>query len=152
MGAVTVESYYAKKPSVVNYIGIPMEEEAGCKVLIFIEDVTDKMRLEGEILRAHKLESVGVLAGGIAHDFNNILSIILSNVSFARINVTGNPEMSEALQEAENATRRARELTQQLLVFSRGGMPVKKVVDIDKLLKDTTLFALQVGRAVFNIP
>jgi PAS domain S-box-containing protein len=144
---VKIDSYYAQKPAIVNYRGILIQEEAGKKALIFVEDITDKLRLEEELMKAHKLESVGVLAGGIAHDFNNILSIILSNVSFARIHAFDDPALRDPLLDAEKATRRARDLTQQLLVFSRGGMPVKKVVNIDAVIMETANFALQGSRS-----
>ena len=147
INAAKIESYYSNKPATVNYRGIFMQEESGPKALVFVEDITEKLRLEEELRRSHKLESVGVLAGGIAHDFNNILSIILSNVSFARINALDNAILQEPLLEAEKSTRRARELTQQLLIFSRGGLPVKKVVSIKKIIVETTNFALQGSRS-----
>jgi len=144
---VKIDSYYSKKPTIVNYRGISVQEGLNKKALIFVEDITDKLHLEEELMKAHKLESVGILAGGIAHDFNNILSIILSNVSFARIHVFDNPTLRDPLLDAEKATRRARDLTQQLLVFSRGGMPVKKVVNIDTITMETANFALQGSRS-----
>jgi PAS domain S-box-containing protein len=110
-------------------------------VLVF-RDITEKRRMQEEILNAQKLESVGILAGGIAHDFNNILTAILGNISIARINAKPGDKSFERLTEAEAACTRAKNLTQQLLTFSKGGTPIKKAASISKLLKDSTSFAL----------
>lgn len=82
--------------------------------------------MEAELLRAQKLESVGLLAGGIAHDFNNILMSILGNISLSRMEGVSPEEVTESLSEAEAACEQAKNLTQQLLTFSKGGNPVKK--------------------------
>ncbi|MCX6096980.1 MAG: PAS domain S-box protein [Caldiserica bacterium] len=85
-------------------------------------DVTDRVRLEHELQRMDKLESLGVLAGGIAHDFNNMLTGIIGNISLARIE--DDPERSRVLlQEAEQEILQARGLSQQLLTFAKGGRP-----------------------------
>ncbi len=105
-------------------------------------DVTERKRLEAETARVERLESLGILAGGIAHDFNNILTPILTNISMAKAFGELNGEIDEMLTEAEEATLRARGLTQQLLTFSRGGAPVKKPISMSKLLRDTVKFAL----------
>jgi PAS domain S-box-containing protein len=104
-------------------------------------DVTERKKIEEELLRAQKLESLGVLAGGIAHDFNNLLTAILGNISLVKL--YGNPEGKEykRLTEAEKASLRARDLTQQLLTFSKGGAPVKKVTFIKELIRESASFA-----------
>ena len=73
-----------------------------------------------EILKGQKFESLGVLAGGIAHDFNNILTAILNNITLAKMHVKTKDEVFESLAEAEKAALRAKNLTQQLLAFSKG--------------------------------
>ena len=77
-----------------------------------------------ELLKAQKLESLGVLAGGIAHDFINFLSGIMGNISLAKLEADQGQDISEALDEALRVTSRASALTRQLLVFSKGGAPV----------------------------
>jgi len=110
-------------------------------VLVF-RDRTERRMLEKELLKAQKLESVGVLAGGIAHDFNNLLTGILGNISLAKL-YAAEGSGSELLEEAEKATLRATELTKQLLTFSKGGAPVKKAVSISEMIVDSCQFVLR---------
>jgi signal transduction histidine kinase/ActR/RegA family two-component response regulator len=98
--------------------------------------------LEDERTRASKLESLGLLAGGIAHDFNNILTAILGNVSLARALTTTSSDVQAALGEAEHACVRARQLTQQLLTFSKGGRPVKKALRLQRVVMESLTLAL----------
>jgi len=106
-------------------------------------DLTDRKRLEGEVLKMRKLESLGVLAGGIAHDFNNLLMGILGNLALAREEIEAPESAGALLLEAEQATLRARQLTQQLLTFSRGGTPVKRVIALRPVVEEASQFALR---------
>jgi len=117
-------------------------------------DITERKRMENELLKVEKLESLGILAGGIAHDFNNILSAILGNVSLAKMRVKPEDKLYTQLNNAETACARARDLTQQLLTFSKGGAPVKKISSIARLLSETAGFALRGSnvRCAFHIP
>jgi len=99
--------------------------------------------LEQERLRVAKLQSIGTLAGGIAHDFNNLLTGIMGNIGLAKSSVAPSGNAYEMLDEAEKAAVRARDLTQQLLTFARGGKPVKKLVNIAALIKESAAFALR---------
>ena len=111
--------------------------------IVTVTDITDRKNAEKEQARMGKLESLGVLAGGIAHDFNNILTMILGNTSLARMYMGKDQEKAEEkLINVEQAISRAKDLTQQLLTFSKGGAPIKKVVAIDGFLKDVCQFAL----------
>ena len=107
-----------------------------------ILDVTRRKRMEEELLKIQKLESIGVLAGGIAHDFNNILTAISTNISMAKMYGELKSDISQMMTDAEKASVRAKNLTQQLLAFARGGAPVRKNVSILKILKESTEFAL----------
>jgi PAS domain S-box-containing protein len=108
-----------------------------------VEEITELRQVRDEVQRSQKLESLGVLAGGIAHDFNNILTTILGNVSLARMQLSDGEKISKRLNEVESAAARAKELSQQLLTFARGGEPVKGVVEIGPLLKEAADFAVQ---------
>jgi len=112
-------------------------------VVLVFRDITEKKRMEEELIRAQKLESLGVLAGGLAHDFNNLLTAVLGNVSLAMMYCRPEDKIIARLKEAEKASLRARDLTQQLLTFSKGGAPVKKVTRIADTLKDSAWFAVR---------
>ncbi len=111
--------------------------------LYFLEDVTEKREVERELLRVQKLESIGVLAGGVAHDFNNILTAILGNISLAKYCADSPEKMLGRLNQAESACSRARILTRQLLTFSKGGEPVKKVLSLHDTVVESCLFGLR---------
>ncbi len=125
---------------------IEYEDGQPVKTTTIAHDITEKKKLEQELLKAQKLESLGVLAGGIAHDFNNFLSGIMGNISLAKIEADQGEDVVEALDEALRVTSRASALTRQLLVFSKGGAPVKKTASISEVLKDSALFALRGSR------
>jgi PAS domain S-box-containing protein len=111
-------------------------------VLVF-RDVTEKLQIEAELTKASKLESIGVLAGGIAHDFNNILTVILGNISLARMAQQSGMRTGDSLEEAEKASLRARELTQRLLTFAKGGAPIRKPLSLVPLVRDCAVSALR---------
>lgn len=119
-------------------------------VLVF-RDVTEKYHLQEQIQRAERLDAIGVLAGGIAHDFNNLLSGIFGYISLARECATEGEPQAKALDEALHVSTRARDLTRQLLTFSKGGAPVRSVVDVRKLLADCTHFALSGSSVSCNL-
>jgi PAS domain S-box-containing protein len=123
---------------------VPHLDERGALkgFFVLIQDTTDQKRMEKEILKIQKLESLGVFAGGIAHDFNNLLTVVLANLSMARVYGDLGEETSGMLADAEKASLRAQALTQQLLAFSKGGLPTKKVVSLQKLLRETAEFTL----------
>jgi len=106
-------------------------------VVLVFRDVTEKHKMEEELLKIEKLESVGLLAGGIAHDFNNLLTSIIGNISLARVYIDPVNKAQERLAEAETATLRATNLTHQLLTFSKGGAPVKKMTSIVDIIRES---------------
>jgi PAS domain S-box-containing protein len=113
-------------------------------VVLVFRDVTQQRKMEEDLLKSQKLESVGVLAGGIAHDFNNILTTIIGNVTLAKImHAKEGDNVSERLAAAEKAVMRAKDLTEQLLTFSKGGAPVKKTASVADLIRDTANFVMR---------
>ncbi|MSN24990.1 MAG: PAS domain S-box protein [Geobacter sp.] len=113
------------------------------QVLEINNDITDRLQLEREQEKGQRLESLGLLAGGIAHDFNNILTGIVGNLSLIRVMVNDNLRVIGRLDDCEKAARRAGELTRQLLTFSRGGEPVKKTVELSRILNESLSFGLR---------
>jgi PAS domain S-box-containing protein len=112
-------------------------------VIEYARDISNQKLMEKEMQKVEKLESLGILAGGIAHDFNNILTVILGSVSLAKMLACGDEKIIKRLTDAEKACERAKDLTQQLLTFAKGGTPIKKTVAIAELIRETAGFALR---------
>ena len=119
-----------------------------------LTDITDHKREEDEVMKSQKLESVGILAGGIAHDFNNILTSVIGNIFLAKESLNEKGEVYEMLESVEKESMRAKHLTQQLLTFSKEGVPIVKKTTIANLLKETAGFALRGSnvKAEISIP
>jgi len=119
------------------------DREGNCIGMVWaLRDTTDEQRIKDELLKASKLDSLGVLAGGIAHDFNNLLTVIVGNIALLKMMREDDAEAISLLTEAEKASFQAKGLTQQLLTFARGGTPIKVPVDIDQLVAGSVNFAL----------
>jgi two-component system cell cycle sensor histidine kinase/response regulator CckA len=130
---------------VIEQVASPIRDsknEVAGVVLVF-RDITERQRNEAERRKAETLEQLGLLAGGIAHDFNNLLTAIIGNISLASLVLPPDDEMATRLNDAKNASLRARDLAQQLLTFARGGAPIKKTASIGKLIQDTVSFSLR---------
>jgi two-component system, cell cycle sensor histidine kinase and response regulator CckA len=110
-------------------------------VMVF-RDMTERHKLELELYRVRKLDSLGVLAGGIAHDFNNILTGIITNLFMVKLRVKSDQDSFQLLEEAEKASFRASKLIKQLLTFSKGGAPVKESVAIKDIIEESIGFCL----------
>ncbi len=112
-------------------------------VVLVFRDVSHEQKMEEELLKIKKLESIGVLAGGIAHDFNNILAAILGNIELTTYRIPEEDTHSLALlKNAKKATQRATKLTQQLLTFAKGGSPVREEIQLPELITESTDFVL----------
>jgi len=122
-------------------------------VVLVFRDITNKERLEAELMRASKLESLGLLAGGIAHDFNNILTGIIAYLSLSTELLDRNDRVHPWLVEAEKAGLRARDLTYQLLTFAKGGAPIRRPTSLGHIIEDSARFAVtgSTSRVVFAI-
>lgn len=107
------------------------------RIVINARDVTERLEMEKQIARSRRLEALEVLAGGIAHDFNNLLGVVLGNISMAQAELKAPNESPRVfLEEAENAVKRAAELTKKFLALSKAGIPNKALVDIENLVQD----------------
>jgi len=126
----------------VQIIGAPVVINSVLQGVIGIYiDITEKKKMENEIIKSKNIESLGFLAGGIAHDFNNMLAGILGNISLAK-RICERKKICDILNKAEKAALKATGLTQQLLTFSKGGKPVKEVSSIVDIVKDSINFVL----------
>ncbi len=113
-------------------------------------EMADRERMEQELVKAQKLESLGVLAGGIAHDFNNLLASIMGNISLAMLDLESDNDAFRQLEAAERASLRAQDLTRQLLTFSKGGEPVKRTTMIAELIRESASFSLRGSRVKYD--
>ncbi|NVN90514.1 MAG: response regulator [Desulfuromonadales bacterium] len=123
----------------------PVFDNAGKVVMVaeHVRDITERKRVEAEVLKTQKLESLGVLAGGIAHDFNNLLTAILGNITLIKSWIKDDDRVIQRLEGAEKAATRARGLTDQLLTFSKGGTPVRKTASITQIVMESVDFVLR---------
>ena len=103
-----------------------------------MEDVTDRMRMEKQLIQVQKFEAIGTLAGGIAHDFNNLLMGIQGRTSLMEIDLEKSHPHSEHIGAIEGYIQSAKNLTQQLLGLSRGGKHEVHAVDINDLLQESS--------------
>ncbi len=124
--------------------GYPVKNLSGSVISVIetINNITERYLLEEERLKSQKLESIGTLAGGIAHDFNNLLQGIFGFISMAKMSHDRKEESLSMLEQAEKALQLSVNLTNQLLTFSKGGKPIKKLINILPVLENAVKFAL----------
>src|SRR5215813_8426138 len=102
--------------------------------LAMIADISDRKYLEQQVRHAQKMEAIGRLAGGIAHDFNNLLSVVLSYSSLLLADLRSGDPMRSDLEEIQTAGERARNLTRQLLTFSRQQVVQPEILDLNQVI------------------
>jgi PAS domain S-box-containing protein len=114
------------------------------RVAGFAEDITarkeaeaGRAKLEAQLIQAQKMESVGRLAGGVAHDFNNMICVIMGYSQLILGRLQQNDPLSREIQEIEKAAGRARDITAQLLAFSRKQVIAPKVIDLNEHIAGT---------------
>ncbi len=112
------------------------------RAVIVSRDITLRKQMEREMLRSSKLEALGILAGGIAHDFNNILMGIAGNLNLAKKRLDNSEKVMEVILRAEKVAYKAKNLTEQLITFSKGGMPIKKILSLKDIIKDSVQFSI----------
>ena len=111
-------------------------------LLAIIRDVTEHEHLQNELIKAQKLESISVLAGGIAHNFNNVLTGVIGYISYAKKHLGETDKALQTLEAAEKASYRAAGIARQLLAFSQSGIPVRRPVSLDELIKESVALFL----------
>ncbi|MBL8025079.1 MAG: PAS domain S-box protein [Fibrobacteres bacterium] len=125
----------------VNAKGGIADTPDGRRMVGTVQDITDWKRMEATLNNIQKLESLGLLAGGIAHDFNNIMGGIFGYIDMANVS-TKEPKVNSYLSKAMNTIERARDLTQQLLTFAKGGDPHQEIGQLFPFIEETARFAL----------
>jgi len=104
----------------------------------YVEDITERLKLEGQLRQSQKMESVGQLAAGVAHDFNNMLTIIQGHSGALLAKPTLPHDMLDPLQAVYFAAERAAGLTRQLLMFSRKNVIQSKLLDLREIIGNMT--------------
>jgi PAS domain S-box-containing protein len=134
---------------VIANSGAPIKDTNGeiIGVVLVFRDITEKQRMIDKLQRIDKLDSLGVLAGGIAHDFNNLLCVMFGFMEMARKASNDNSKVSSYLDNALVAFNRAKDLTKQLLTFSKGGAPKRKTGNIGTFIKGNSAFVLSGSKA-----
>ncbi len=133
-------------------VGISLlDVDAQSLLLLTLQDITELFQLRNELDKTQRLESIGLLAGGLAHDFNNILTAILGNVSLARMSVDEKSEVWELLGNAETSCFRARDLSYQLLTFSKGGSPRMESMELLPVVRESVRMAVAGTSVLVNI-
>ncbi len=131
----------------------PLKDSSGAvnSVIESISDITEKHLLQEERLRTQKLEATGMLAGGIAHDFNNLLQGVFGYISLARLTADDRDKSFSSLEQAEKALQMTVKLTNQLLTFSKGGKPLKRLIDLRPVIENATKFAMSGSRSEYHL-
>lgn len=126
----------------VELAGRPIRTESGEMggAILAFRDVGLRRQLERDAVKAGKLESLGLLAGGVAHDFNNILTSILN---WSSLPADGDFGGLQPLQEIQEACRRGKRLSTQLMALAKGGEPILAPADLASLIREEARFALR---------
>ena len=112
----------------------PIMDEKHGTIVIILNDVSERNRMEAQFLQAQKMEAIGQLAGGIAHDFNNLLTIIKGYSQLSLMELKEGAPLRGNIEEINKASDRASDLTHQLLAFSRRQILEMRVLDLNALL------------------
>src|SRR5204862_2220794 len=125
-----------KEPRWFQTIKVPlrMPAEGTATLLGVATEITERKRLEEQLLQSQKMEAVGQLAGGVAHDFNNILTAIVGYTDLLAAELASNVRQLEDLEEIRKAARRAAALTRQLLAFSRKQVLEPRIIDVNAVV------------------
>ncbi len=123
----------------------PLRDGAG-DITHFIStdrDITEQCRLEVQLLQAHKMDAIGRLAGGVAHDFNNLLMVISSYAELMLDTLSPKHPLRRNVQEIMGASRRAADLTRQLLVFGRKQVQTLQLLDLNSVIDEISRMLLR---------
>ena len=114
-----------------------IQEEKVVAIISVARDISERQRLESELLHARKLEAIGTLAGGIAHDFNNVLTGIQGHASLMLFNINDGHPHFKNLKSIEEQVRSGSALTRQLLSLARGGKMEVEPTNISEIIRKT---------------
>ena len=111
-----------------------------------IRDVTNQRRLEAQLMQAQKMEAIGQLSGGIAHDFNNILTAIMGYASLLKSKTKQDAVLQSYVDQVLTASTRAKNLTKNLLAFSRRQVMNPRPVNVNEIITSLEKMLIQLIR------
>ena len=127
------------------------ESDVSLGKLMIARDITDHKNMEQELNNTRHFESMSLLAGGIAHDFNNFLTGILGNLSVLKYEKSLAERLRSIVEVGEKAALKASHLVNQLLTFSKGGVPVLEPQSVTELIKETISFVLHGSKVALTL-
>lgn len=131
------EARFVNKEGRTKDVVVTVALEPGTlRSVISLLDITDRKRMEKELLKARKLESIAILAGGIAHDFNNLLGIILGYANLAAMHLSSEDPAARPVKRVENATIQARELVEKFITLAAQWEPVKVRASLREIITE----------------
>ncbi|MCF2141216.1 MAG: transporter substrate-binding domain-containing protein [Candidatus Lokiarchaeota archaeon] len=142
-----LQTFISKKVLISLWVGAISESsenpENPDRWIYIFHDISTEKEIEKEMIKAERLNSIGLLTGGIAHDLNNYLTPILANVSYLIEFADMSDENKDILKEIMNASQKTKNLTRQLLDLTKGKLPVKKPANLEDLIEKTVKFHLR---------
>ncbi|MBN1699821.1 MAG: response regulator [Spirochaetales bacterium] len=131
----------------------PIKDDKGSIIgtVVILRDMTEERRLQKELMKTQRLQSLAELAGSIGHEFNNLLTVILGNIELVKQGGGVKAEFKEGIEEAEIAAKKAKGLSTQLLMFSKRGEPAKKEMDVKKVMDSIIASSSRNARVEFEI-
>jgi PAS domain S-box-containing protein len=146
LGMQQLETVHRRRDGVIFPIEVSSKHfrfDDGEFHVAFVRDITERRRaqeertrLEARLVQAQKMESVGRLAGGVAHEFNNMLSVILGNAELVRSELGAQDHLVKKVREIETAARRSRDITRQLLAFSRSQILAARPIALNHVIRE----------------
>ena len=120
---------------IVEFVAVPFAAEGEAALQIAVRNITQERQLERQLRQSQKMDAIGHLAGGVAHDFNNLLMVMTACTQFIADVVPADSPVSRDIRELRDATRRATDLTRQLLAFSRQQVLEPQVLDLNRAVE-----------------
>jgi two-component system cell cycle sensor histidine kinase/response regulator CckA len=139
-GSNTFETVHRRKDGTtfpVEITGTYLEFQGEGFSFSFIRDITERKQLEEQLLQAQKMEAIGRLAGGVAHDFNNMLTVILGYAELIKARLPHDDPLSKDVSEIQKAAGHSRDITRQLLAFSRKQMIAPRLMNLNEVIANT---------------
>ena len=136
--SIGLEVQFRRKDGCVIWVSLTerlTQDGTQSRIEGFLSDVTERRRLETQLLQSQKMEAIGLLAGGVAHDFNNLLTPILGYAEILESSLSMDETSREQLGDIRRAAERAQDLTRRLLTFSRKQMIELKIIDLGDVIR-----------------